>query len=339
MATIAYLLLDKQASDWYRAFVPGQKLVSKGYNVCYLNKKDPIEKFLASDVVIFIRAATPIELHILNILQESGRRVIVDLDDNPWALPKSIPRISYWERTGSRLILEKCLEWADLITVTTQEMLSALKHFNQNIVILENCLPDFKWTNIQKQDVKESVVIGWGGGVTHSEDLRLIVNPLLQIIEKYPNVELHLAGNFEIDNAIDDFFRLVNPFPKNNRIKILGLVPIENYQELISAFDIGIAPLNDTPFNRCKSDLKFLEYSALGIPCVASAVTPYMTSTVQGETGFLANNDEDWTYYLMKLIESADLRKKIGKTAKAWAMKRMISTNIIKWEKAYKISP
>jgi glycosyltransferase involved in cell wall biosynthesis len=339
VAKIAYLLLDNQASEWYRAFVPGQMLTSKGHSVCYLNKKDPIENFLASDVVIFIRAATPFELHILNILQESGRRIIIDLDDNPWALPKSIPRISYWEATGSRLILEKCLEWADLITVTTQEMLIALKRFNPNIEILENCLPDFKWINIQKQDVKEPLVIGWGGGVTHSEDLRLIASPLLQIIEKYPHVELHLAGNFEIENSVDNFFRLVNPFPKNNRIKIIALVPIENYQELLSGFDIGIAPLNDTPFNRCKSDLKFLEYSALEIPCVASAVTPYLTSIVQGETGFLAKNDEDWTHYLIKLIESTELRKKIGKAAKAWAAKRMISANIKRWERAYKIYP
>lgn len=330
MAKIAYLLHDNQANEWYRAFVPGQMLTSKGHDVAYLNSKDPIEKFLTSDVVIFVRAGIPINLHILNTLQEAGRRVVIDLDDNPWALPKSDPRIINWEATGSRLILEKCLEWADLITVTTQEILNALKHFNSNIEILENCLPDLKWTNIQKRGIKDSLVIGWGGGITHSEDLKLIADPLLQIIENNPHVELRLAGNFQC---------LVNPFPKNNRIKILDFVPIENYQELLSGFDIGLAPLNNTYFNRFRSDLKFLEYAALEIPCVASAVPPYITSIVHGETGFLFKNDEDLVYYLMKLIASADLRKKIGRAAKIWAMKRMISINITKWERAYKIFP
>ncbi len=311
MAKIAYLLHGNQASEWYRAFVPGQMLTLKGHEVCYLSLKDPIEKFLASNVVIFIRAGTPNELYILNILQESGRRVVIDLDDNPWALPKSIPRVVMWEATKSRLILEKYLEWADLITVTTQELLNALKNFNPNIEILENCLPDSKWMNIQKQDAKERLVIGWGSGITHSEDLKLIVEPLLQIIEKHPHVELHLAANFDVEHRPADFYCLVNPLPENNRIRILDFAPIENYQDLLSGFDIGIAPLSDTPFNRCKSDLKFLEYAALEIPCVASAVAPYINSIAQGETGFLAKNDEDWMYYLMKLIESESFARKL----------------------------
>jgi hypothetical protein len=40
-------------------------------------------------------------------------------------------------------------------------------------------------------------------------------------------------------------------------------------------FDLGLAPLVDTKFNRLKSDIKVLEYTALCLPVVASATGPY----------------------------------------------------------------
>ena len=57
----------------------------------------------------------------------------------------------------------------------------------------------------------------------------------------------------------------------------------------------GLAPLEDTPFNRAKSDLKFLEYSALGLPTVASRVTPYLGIDAHG--GVLADNSDALRFY------------------------------------------
>ena len=50
----------------------------------------------------------------------------------------------------------------------------------------------------------------------------------------------------------------------------------------------------DTPFTRCKSDLKVLDYSALGIPGIYSRVTPYAATVNHGETGWLADNTTDF---------------------------------------------
>src|SRR3546814_14721972 len=49
-------------------------------------------------------------------------------------------------------------------------------------------------------------------------------------------------------------------------------------------YAVGVAPLSDTTFNRSKSDIKFLELAALGIPTIASDVAPYR-SIRHGETG------------------------------------------------------
>lgn len=319
-----------QASDWYRAFVPAQELKSKKYDVSYCRANQAISKLPNSDIFVFIRINQLVDIWLVNTIKDNNRRIIIDLDDNPWVLPGNDSRILEWEKSGLRLVTDTCLPLADTLTVSTYELSNYLQSFNLNVNVLENCLPDSLWSNISHDYKNKPLVIGWAGSITHSEDLQLIVEPLLLLLSKHPSIELHLAGQF--GNT------LKNPFPKNDRIKLLNIVPIRHYQKLLKNFDIGIAPLIDNPFNRSKSDLKLLEYAGLGIPCVASAVIPYSLSIVHGETGFLAKDNKDWVYYLENLIENRELYQKISKASRIWSSGRMISANISKWENAYKIS-
>jgi len=86
-------------------------------------------------------------------------------------------------------------------------------------------------------------------------------------------------------------------------------------------WDIGIAPLVDTAFTRCKSHIKWLEYSMYQIPTIASRVYPYFMelegrkTIVDGETGLLCRNAKEWEEKLERLILDEDLRKKLGKQA------------------------
>jgi glycosyltransferase involved in cell wall biosynthesis len=57
---------------------------------------------------------------------------------------------------------------------------------------------------------------------------------------------------------------------------------------------IGLCPLEDNVFNQSKSNLKYLEFAANGLPVVASAVEPYAKSIIHGETGLLVAAGESW---------------------------------------------
>jgi glycosyltransferase involved in cell wall biosynthesis len=76
-------------------------------------------------------------------------------------------------------------------------------------------------------------------------------------------------------------------------------------------FDIGIAPLMDNDFNRCKSGIKALQYWALGVPVVCTPLTPYDIVTA-GEDGLKADSAEDWYRALKSLVDDAALRRKMG---------------------------
>ena len=131
-----------------------------------------------------------------------------------------------------------------------------------------------------------------------------------------------------------------NKLPADKIIDIPWVTNVEKLGNILCHFDIGIAPLEDTSFNSSKSNIKFLEYSALGIPTVASKVTPYSSTIVNGETGFLIKPKGtvylDWVKALTKLVENKELREQVGKNANKFVKENFnIEKNVDLWKDTY----
>jgi glycosyltransferase involved in cell wall biosynthesis len=81
------------------------------------------------------------------------------------------------------------------------------------------------------------------------------------------------------------------------------------------AFDLGVVPLSDLRFNRAKSNIKYLEYAASGIPSIFSRVEAY-AGLLHGDTGILAGNDPDeWRQEIVRMVEDRGLRNRIAEQA------------------------
>jgi glycosyltransferase involved in cell wall biosynthesis len=80
-------------------------------------------------------------------------------------------------------------------------------------------------------------------------------------------------------------------------------------------WDIAVAPLLDTPFNRHKSDLKFLEYSGLGLPGVYSDVEAYASVRTDVSGLCIANDVDAWCSALLRLASDAELRERLRTAA------------------------
>jgi glycosyltransferase involved in cell wall biosynthesis len=87
--------------------------------------------------------------------------------------------------------------------------------------------------------------------------------------------------------------------------------------QLLSECDIGIMPLSDTEFTRSKCGLKLIQYMACGLPVVASPVGANCEIVEENRNGFLAANAREWIEKLSALIESAELRKRLGESGRA----------------------
>ena len=101
-------------------------------------------------------------------------------------------------------------------------------------------------------------------------------------------------------------------------------------------WDLAIAPLEDSPFTRCKSDLKLLDYAALGVPGIYSRVAPYATTVRHGETGWLAESAPDgWREALERLVDDADLRSTVAANARRYvAAERTLARTAARWPDA-----
>ncbi len=118
----------------------------------------------------------------------------------------------------------------------------------------------------------------------------------------------------------------------------IGLVGYRDFAAFFNSqsCDLAIAPLQDNLFNRAKSHIKFLEYSALGFPGVYSRLEPYAQVVEDGENGLLAGSLVEWEAQLTALIEDSSLRARLGTAAQETVRRDwLLSDHAAAWAQAY----
>ncbi|MEM0448039.1 MAG: glycosyltransferase family 4 protein, partial [Thermoplasmata archaeon] len=84
----------------------------------------------------------------------------------------------------------------------------------------------------------------------------------------------------------------------------------------LQLFDIGLMPLNDSPFERGKCGLKAIQYMALGIPALVSPVGVNKEIVTHGEDGFHCYNEDEWIKHIEILINNKELLNEMGAKAR-----------------------
>jgi glycosyltransferase involved in cell wall biosynthesis len=90
----------------------------------------------------------------------------------------------------------------------------------------------------------------------------------------------------------------------------------ENEIDVLRQFDVGLMPLPDDEWTRYKCGLKLIQYMALGIPGIASAVGVNVDIVRHGETGFLAETPMQWFDCMARLLSGPAQRKWIGRAGR-----------------------
>lgn len=288
--------------------------------------RDRIECLLrACDVAVWQPVHYDHTLDFFNeCFQRYGKYTIVETDDNyvdvpPWNEAQS----SFRPGSRPRALGLRTLQMADAVTVTTPHLRDTNIKFNQNIHVVENSIDfagDKKFVGWDKVSVRKhrGIRIGWIGGRSHHEDLLLVAPALKETLERYPEVTLCL-----VNSAFEESCKALGvnyPFRGLDNVRILDRsVPINRYAAFAASFgfDIGIAPLVDCNFNRSKSNLRWLEYSALKIPTVATDISHFRQTIKDGEDGFLIkdNDLQEWVTRLGLLIRDQGLREDVGRNA------------------------
>ena len=102
----------------------------------------------------------------------------------------------------------------------------------------------------------------------------------------------------------------------------------ETYMALLGQSEVSLMPLADTPFNRAKSDLKFIEAGACRVASVASNVM-YSDSVEDGRTGLLFRDADELRDRLLRLVAMPELARALGDAARHYvAGERMLAYQV-----------
>ena len=248
----------------------------------------------------------------------TGAKLVLDLDDDPFTVDKNHPQYEYHKKHEEMSRVQ--IEQADHIIVSTEPLKKVVQKYNKKVTVIPNAIDTKIWDSCAK-DVRTDgrIRLGWIGSASHLADRKVIQKAIQIIQKKYDNVDFYHAGMCITNNK------------GKREVSFKGTKGYEEYPQFLVDLDldIAIAPIKDTPFNRSKSNIKWLEHSMLGTPMVLSDVRPYSDSVTHGVDGYLAKNQTDWVKYLSMLVESKELREKIGKKAgdnvrKDWDIKQQL---------------
>jgi glycosyltransferase involved in cell wall biosynthesis len=87
--------------------------------------------------------------------------------------------------------------------------------------------------------------------------------------------------------------------------------PVTGYAKNYSKFDVSLAPIKNTMFNRMKSQLKVIEAGFYKKAIIASNIGPY-TIDLKHCLDNEARNHADWAKFIEKLIKNPNLIKDMG---------------------------
>jgi len=261
-----------------------------------------------SEIVIFQGIHTQKAIALILALQEAHKRpILAEYDDNPYSVNSGSPNLEFvGPGTSVELWSDEQIKKSHGVIVTTDYLKRIFAPKNSKVFVIPNSIDFEIWDKLKTKKRKDKhIKIGWEGGQGHQINLRLIKNVVPRILDKFPNVVFHFKhGGYEV------------PYLKHKRVifeDYHSWVNVNEYPQKLKDMnsDICIAPLRDLEFNRCRSNLRWLEASALKIPMVASDVEPYKCIK-HGKDGFLVKEEDEWVECLSKLIEDEYLRKHMG---------------------------
>lgn len=253
------------------------------------------------DVVVLSRYAQPYGDSILQDARRMGAAVVYHIDDNLLELPDSLSAGVVQVHGAAEVVNARAsmLQQCDLIYASTANLASVLRaRFPEQRITHGDIYCSYQ--ALESPVPVGPPVVGYMGSRGHQEDLALVVPALKQLLMDQPTLRFEVFGSIQMPGELALF---------GDRVRAHSVQ--KAYPEFLQTlaglgWSIGLAPLVDEPFNRCKAPTKFIEYTSAGIPCVASR-RPVYGEVVPRNGGALV--DDQWYTTLSEWMERPDLAR------------------------------
>lgn len=351
---VAFLTLDwtkgiepaePNGCAWYRCYLPMSELYNKGWEIGmgvpeYDVKhgfgvfKSKNEVFYGWDIIVFKLIMLK---SVADIMKNSkpDQKIVVDVDDfyeglQPTNLaygntdPEKHPennREHYWD----------IIDHADALITSTQFLYDfyTKKKGYKNVFLVRNGIDIDRWQR-RKDHSRWLPVFGWVGAIPwRSNDLEQM-NPFFGKFLEKNRLQFHHSGHIkELNVDVTDLMGIPTTVKFTNEPRRL----LSQYPQMFRKIDVGLVPLNNIPFNHAKSTIKGLEYTAAGIPFIASYSPEYEILSNQG-VGRVAHNEEEWISHLNEFLDPTIRKNEIDKNYELVRQNHSMKARADDWDQA-----
>lgn len=253
------------------------------------------------DIVYVFLWVTPFAPPIFEKLTRLlAKKMIYDIDDLVFLNPPSStnPLVHYLRSSRNHISLMKS---ADHVITCTPYLDNFVRKYNKNTTDISSTVDTDMYTPKIDYSGNGKLIIGWSGSHSTSKYLHLL-DSVFQKLAQAHQFKLLVMGDkdFKIEGVE------VEAMEWNKAYEI----------EVLKRFTIGVYPLPDEEWVLGKSGLKAIQYMALGIPTIATAIGANFRVIENKVSGFLVINEEEWLQKLVELIDNESLRKYIGENGR-----------------------
>ena len=252
-----------------------------------------------ADVVLLGRLDSWYEHRLVKLMKGAGKYLVYIIDDDLLNISPELSSAAYYGQTEIRDCIRGIMAMSDCILSPSPLLLEKYAVGKQAIQIEEPAINPVAYA---PHTPSAPVKIGFAGSIDRTQDIERILKQALTAIKR----DYGDRVAFEFFGAIPDFA---------GELGAAGIPYTDSYDKYRDQlnrlqWDIGLAPMPDTPFHACKHYNKFSEYAAAGIAGVFSEVYPYTRIREFPECYVLCGNTpERWEGALRRLIEDYVMRE------------------------------
>lgn len=282
------------------------------------------------DLIFLNRFSSHLAIPLVEACLKLNIPTVYFIDDNLIEIPADIPELlqSSHAQTATIETRKQLLQMVNFIWSSTPSLTAQLQPLLPQKTFISTAYPPYL-TGLINPPPKphpsptpqaQALTLGYMGSKGHNDDLESVADAIAATLSSHPLIRFETFGTVSMPNRLLQFGSRV----KHHR-------PVGRYDQFLNYlaklnWRIGLAPLIDHPFNRCKSPVKYLEYTACHIATIAARSGVYEPYIESGKNGILV--EDNWQEMINDLIANPQQCAELVSQARVNCANRFPLTNV-----------
>ena len=292
----------------YRAGGPGRAMAAlPGVTVVDCDPRHRLMPWLVEEAdVLVLHGVHPDLPPAARRRRDRGRVTVFEASDDYFDLQTWTDRSAAWLDRARRDQFWQLVAAADAVQTSTPALAELWSPKARAVFVVPNDLGPVPPLPPPRDG--RPLTVGWAGSATHLADWLAFAPTLRRWVAGRGGVRLAVMA----DESARGYVRL-----PADRYHFRPPGTLAEYEAFLGTLDVAVVPLLPSPFNRGRTDLKFRELAARGVPGVFADAGPYRCAVEHGRTGLLFRTPAELVRGLDALADDPALRRSIRAAAHA----------------------